>query len=77
MRKVFTLVFTIFTLTTFAQDIAYTQKVLFKLTSKNFWGRGYTKYGMAKAAAFIQSEFKSLGLQPMDGVNFKQYFLKK
>lgn len=74
MKKVFTLILTIFTLGTFAQDLDYTQKALSTLTSKKLWGRGYTKNGMAKAAEFIQSEFKTLGLQPMNGVDFKQRF---
>ena len=59
----------------FAQDLKYARKTLNTLTSKGFWGRGYTKNGMAKAADFIQSEFKSFGLQPMNGESFKQDFL--
>lgn len=74
MRNILTLILVLFSLSCFAQDISYTQKTLDKLTSKNFWGRGYTKNGMAKAAEFIQSEFKSFGLLPMDGENFKQQF---
>ncbi|KQC01592.1 M28 family metallopeptidase [Pedobacter sp. Hv1] len=58
----------------FAQDLAYARKTLKTLASEAFWGRGYTKNGMAKAADFIESEFKSFGLQPMDGKRFKQDF---
>lgn len=58
----------------FSQDLKYVRKTLNTLTSSDFWGRGYTKNGMEKAANFIQSEFKSFGLQPMDGKNFKQAF---
>lgn len=74
MKNILTLILLLFSLNCFAQDINYTTKTLEKLTSKNFWGRGYTKNGMAKAAEFIQSEFKSFGLEPMDGKNFKQQF---
>lgn len=74
MKNILTLIITVFSLSCFAQDISYTQKTLVKLTSQKFWGRGYTKDGMAKAAEFIQSEFKSFGLQPMDGKDFKQNF---
>lgn len=49
----------------FAQDLAYTHKTLSTLTSPSFWGRGYTKNGMAKAADFIEKEFKSMRLSPV------------
>jgi aminopeptidase YwaD len=58
----------------FAQDLPYTRKTLNTLTSPKFWGRGYTNNGMKKAADFIVAEFKSFGLTPMDGKNFKQPF---
>ena len=58
----------------FAQDLKYTQQTLNKLSSKKYWGRGYTNNGMAKTAAFIQSELTSFGVQPMDGKDFKQNF---
>lgn len=74
MKNILTLIITVFSLSCFAQDISYTQKTLVKLTSQKFWGRGYTKDGMAKAAELIQSEFKSFGLQPMNGKDFKQNF---
>lgn len=74
MKNILTLILVLFSLSCFAQDINYTTKTLKKLTSKKIWGRGYTKNGMAKAAEFIQSEFKSFGLLPMDGENFKQQF---
>lgn len=57
-----------------AQDSTYTCKMLQNLTSAEFWGRGYTKNGMEKAANFIEKEFKSMGLKPMDGKSFKQPF---
>ncbi len=44
-----------------------------KLTAKEFWGRGYTKDGMAKAADFIAAEYKKLGLIPL-GTSYKQIF---
>lgn len=74
MKKFLILTLISFSLNAAAQDLIYTQKMLKTLTSKKFWGRGYTKNGMSKAADFIESEFKSVGLQPMDGKNFKQPF---
>ena len=63
------------TLNCFSQDLKYVRKTLNTLTSADLWGRGYTKNGLEKAANFIQSEFKSFGLQPMNEQSFKQNFL--
>lgn len=75
MRKLLFILVWFVTANCFAQDLKYTRKTLNTLTSKDFWGRGYTKNGMAKAADFIQSEFKSFGLLPMNGKSFKQDFM--
>lgn len=61
-------------LSLFAQDIREARRTLDSLTSPTFWGRGYTKNGMQKAADYIASCFKSYGLQPMKGKHFKQPF---
>jgi hypothetical protein len=58
----------------FAQDSVFARKMVDTLTSPYFWGRGYTKNGMAKAAGFLTGQFKSYGLSPMDGKNFIQPF---
>jgi aminopeptidase YwaD len=58
----------------FSQDLSYVRQTVNKLTATNFWGRGYTKNGMQKAAGFIESEFKSFGLQPINRSEFKQHF---
>ncbi len=57
-----------------AQDLNYAKKTINTLTSKKYWGRGYTKGGMAKAANFIEKEFKKFSLAPIDGKDFQQYF---
>ncbi len=57
-----------------AQDISYNRKIVDTLTSPYFWGRGYTKDGMKKAASFLADQFKELGLQPLDGKSFLQPF---
>ena len=75
MKKILILPLLLLTINCVAQDLKYAKKTLKTLTSSDFWGRGYTKNGMGKAADFIASEFKSFGLQPMDGVNFKQQFM--
>ena len=74
MRKVCFFLLIAVSFNGFAQDETYVRKTLNTLTSTDFWGRGYTKNGMGKAADFIASEFKSFGLQPMNGKDFKQPF---
>jgi aminopeptidase YwaD len=51
-------------------------KALFEqLCSRKFWGRGYTKNGMPKAANYLEQKFADLGLQPLFAHNkFQQYF---
>ncbi len=57
-----------------AQDISYNRKIVDTLTSPHFWGRGYTKDGMKKAADFLSAEFKNAGLQPLDKKDYLQTF---
>lgn len=57
-----------------AQDSIFTRKMVDTLTSGYFWGRGYTKRGMARAMDFLVDQFKSYGLVPMEGKNFIQPF---
>jgi len=57
-----------------AQDTAFGRKMIDTLTSPYFWGRGYTKNGMAKAAQFLSGQFQSYGLAPIDGKDFMQPF---
>ncbi|KQS42133.1 aminopeptidase [Pedobacter sp. Leaf194] len=69
--------FILFFLFTFAkgysQDSAYVRKTINQLTSKKFWGRGYTKDGMGKASDFLAAEYEKIGLLPI-GKNYKQEF---
>ncbi len=69
MKKTFVLILLALSSYTFAQDLAYTRKTLHTLTSPKLWGRGYTKNGMAKAADFIEKEFRAIGLSAV-----KQHF---
>lgn len=74
MYRCLVIIFLLAGFNSFGQDLKYVRKTLNTLTSADFWGRGYTKNGMDKAADFIQSEFRSFGLQPLDGEKFKQPF---
>ncbi|CAN5899948.1 hypothetical protein BH11BAC4_BH11BAC4_19870 [soil metagenome] len=57
-----------------AQDLAFARKMVDTLTAPYFWGRGYTNDGMSKAADFLQSQFKSYRLEPMNGKFYFQEF---
>jgi aminopeptidase YwaD len=57
-----------------AQQLSFGKKMVDTLTSPYFWGRGYTNDGMKKAADFLAAEFKSYGLQPVDGKTYFQNF---
>lgn len=59
---------------TFCQDIKYAHKLIDTLTSPYFWGRGYTKDGMKKAADFIAQEFYLSKLKPIAANSFFQSF---
>lgn len=53
---------------------AYNRSIVDTLTSSSFWGRGYTKNGMKKAAAFLANEFKNIGLKPVSEEGYLQTF---
>jgi len=73
MKKLCFLLFLCFAFKGFAQDSTYTRNVINTLTSKQFWGRGYTKDGMKKAASYLADAYKKIGLLPM-GSGFQQDF---
>lgn len=60
--------------TCFSQDLAFGRKMVDTLTSPTFWGRGYTKDGMKKAADFLAAQFQSFGLKPLKGNSYLQPF---
>ncbi|WP_158796265.1 M28 family metallopeptidase [Pedobacter sp. L105] len=74
MRRLMTLFLVMFTSAAIAQDLPAAKKTLHRLTSRKLWGRGYTKNGMAKAADYLSTQFKEIGLQPMKGNSFRQNF---
>ena len=74
MKLKLTLVFLFVSNLLLAQDSLFARKMVDTLASPVFWGRGYTKDGVHKAAGFLTSKFKSYGLKPMDGKNYLQPF---
>jgi aminopeptidase YwaD len=57
-----------------AQDTLYARKVIRKLTSKEAFGRGYTKGGLDHAARFICSELTAANTNPLFPTGYYQYF---
>ena len=73
IKKTVTLFFiTLFPCFTFAQDIKYAKEIVKKLSSDEFYGRGYVSDGDKIAANYISSEFDKIGLKPFK----KNYFQK-
>ena len=73
MKKFGFIIFLFLAINTFAQDSTYTRNIINTLTSKEFWGRGYTKDGMKKSAAYLAEAYQKIGLLPM-GSGYKQTF---
>jgi aminopeptidase YwaD len=69
-----TLLYVLVSTVSYAQDSLFARKMIDTLTSSYFWGRGYTKDGMNKAAQFLASQFKSFGLQPLYSNSYLQPF---
>lgn len=74
MKTIITVLVVCFTIHASAQSISFGRKMVDTLASETFWGRGYTKDGMKKAAGFLAAAFQSYGLQPMNGSFFLQEF---
>lgn len=82
-RIVYTLIALLFTQLAWAQDInkiitaGYVDQLIKTLSSDDMQGRATFSPGIDKAAAFIESEFKSIGLMPLKGESgYRQTFLK-
>ena len=55
------------------QDTIYARKVIHKLCSKKYKGRGYVGKGDIKASRYIASQFRSLGLKPVNRSYFQEF----
>jgi len=74
LKLTLTLLLLLFANALLAQDSLYARRIVDTLTSPYFWGRGYTKDGVHKAADYITGQFKSFGLKPLNGKDFLQPF---
>lgn len=63
MRKILLLILFIPGLVECFGDSLYVRRITDTLSSEAFFGRGYTKGGLAKASQFLQSEMHAIGLQ--------------
>ena len=61
------------TLLSSAQDTNYMRQVLSRLTSEEFYGRGYSYRGDSIAARFIRGELARLGVKPLVDGYFQKY----
>jgi len=75
MKGILALYIICFTINASGQNQTFGRKMVDTLASPYFWGRGYTNDGMKKAAEYLASQFKSYGLQPMDGQSYLQEFI--
>ncbi len=80
-KTLYTLLALLFTQLAIAQDInkiitiKYVDRLIKTLSSDEMEGRGMFSPGIEKAASFIEKEFKTIGLKPMEGEdNFRQTF---
>lgn len=73
MKKFGFIIFLFLAVSSFAQDSTDTRNIINTLTSKEFWGRGYTKDGMKKSADYLAAAYQKIGLLSM-GTSYKQGF---
>ena len=74
MKKIFLSILLVSFLNTNAQDSQYARSIVDTLTSTAFWGRGYIKDGMKKAAQYLSDQFTAQRLLPLKGSSFFQSF---
>jgi len=74
MRLFGFLFYSVFLSQSFAQDSAYSRKVIRFLTSEKCYGRGYLKNGLGIAADYIVKELKNQSAQPLITSGFFQPF---
>src|SRR4051812_12051151 len=56
------------------QDSVYARQVIKKLSSKEFYGRGYLNNGLDLAAKYLVEELKKFKAQPLFATGYYQWF---
>lgn len=57
-----------------AEDVSFARRIVAELASRDYFGRGYLRNGMEKAAQFLAGELAKAGLAPLDGKGYRQEF---
>jgi aminopeptidase YwaD len=73
MKQLIYLVLFFLSINLYSQDTTYARTVINQLTSKKMLGRGYVNNGVNKAANYLLSEFKTIGLSKF-GKSFSQSY---
>jgi hypothetical protein len=73
MKPIVLLLFFFLATQSFSQDTAYARKVIRKLSSKEFSGRGYVNDGVNKAANYLSKEMKAIGVSKF-GKSYSQFY---
>ena len=74
MKKYVLLFFLFSGYISFSQDSLYARLLIKKLTSQEFYGRGYLNNGLDKAAKYISSELKRLKAETLFATGYFQWF---
>lgn len=73
LTQLFFVIFFLFPILSFSQNIHYARFVIDSLCSPNMHGRGYVADGDRKAAVFIKEQFAQLGLKTFNGTYFQHF----
>lgn len=73
-KSILFLILSSFHLIAFSQDIDYARRIVEKLSSPEFKGRGYIENGDKISADYISNEFRNFGLLPINRKNYYQKF---
>lgn len=74
MKNNWLIIFLFLSLGIQSQDSLYARLVIKKLTTKEFYGRGYLNNGLDKAAKFISSELQRFKAEPLFTTGYFQWF---
>lgn len=73
MKSIAFILFSFLIFISYSQDTTYARRVIKKLCSKEFLGRGYVNNGVNKSATYISKELKTIGLSKF-GKSYSQYY---
>lgn len=74
MKYLIFIILFFFTNNIFSQSVENTKQVIKELTSEKYFGRGYLKNGVNKAADYLANKYKSIGLKSFDKKSYLQKY---